>query len=74
MTRGNRDEEHPNRQVGADRYPTLGQFTSKSGRTEDRAISLRTYRNANLRRSITADPMRRKQGMRQMTGGELQGR
>lgn len=54
-------------------YSSLGQFTSKHGKVDDRAISLRTYRKANLKRSITSDPVGRR-GMRQMTGGELEGR
>ena len=55
------------------RYGTLGDFTSRHGRTEERALSLNTYRSANLRRSITADPISRRKTMRQKTGGELAG-
>ena len=71
MARGEDTSNHPGRRAD---YATLGNFTSKSGRVEERAVSLNTYRKAgNLRRSITADPMRRKRGMIQRSGGELEG-
>lgn len=69
---------HPSRRVAKTRldtgYSTLGDFTSRTGKVDERAISLNTYRKASLRRSITADPIRRRNGLRQVTGGELEGR